>query len=88
MPDPSFAITFADHDVPVDSIVRGLDAFKHFLVNLTYRPDVEPYCPNPVYIMGTTDQTALLATEAVDARADGSHKHTIPFEAVTGVEIL
>lgn len=88
MTDPIFTITFDVPEQPVDSIARGLDAFKHFLVNLTYRPDVAPYCTNPVHIMGTTDHAALLVAENVESRPDGSHRHTIPFEALIGVPIV
>lgn len=88
MTDSTFTITFDDPEQPVDSIAQGLDAFKHFLVNLTWRSDVAPYCPNPVHIMGTTDHAGLLVAENVEPRPNGSHRHTIPFEALTGVAII
>ncbi len=85
MPNSRFQITFSDESA--GTIARGLDAFRHSLVNLAYRSDVVPYCANPVHLMGTTDHAAVMVNE-VEPRPDDLHKHTIPFESITGIEIL
>jgi hypothetical protein len=89
-PDPYFRITFASHDVALETITKGLDAYTDWVIELTYRSDVEPYTPNPVWLKATTSSGAIVVRELDEnwAPLGSDREHTIPIEALMGVEII
>lgn len=84
-----FNITLVGDDMPVDTIFRGINAYCDFTVELAYRPDVTPYCANPVNLDHTTEHAAIVVHELDDeGLPDHTREHTIPLEALVGINVL
>jgi hypothetical protein len=89
MDDITFTIGFIGDDTAEDTILRGISAYTDFNVDLVYRSDVAPYCANPVNLARTTRHGAVIVHELDDdGMPDAEREHTIPLQALTGINVL